>query len=235
MMTHKFSFASGLFLIIAGGLMVAYNALATQMGLDLVAWRLAPIEVAIVALLFVLPPLFVPQRRGLSGLFIPGMPLLAVSALLLASQLLPAGFVWSRFWPQLIVAFALGLALCGGFLRKIWMAVPAAMILTFAAALQVTALTGWWWLWAGLWVTPVLALGLTLLAISAVRRSRGLRRAGAILSITATALGAALIFLVAGWWQAAGAVAGITLAITGAWFLALAWAPTRKAPTQVQA
>lgn len=234
-MTHKFSFASGLFLIIAGGLMIAYNALATRMGLDLAAWRLVPIEVAILALLCLLPPLFVPRRRGLSGLYIPGVPLLAVSALLLASQILPADFVWSRFWPQLIVALAIGLALCGGFLRQVWLAVPASMLFAFGAALQLTAFTGWWWLWAGLWVAPLLALGLTLLTIALFRRSRGLRRAGAILTLTPVALGAALIFLVIGWWQAAGAVAGATLALVGLWLLSLAWTPrpARPEPAQV--
>ncbi len=224
-MSHKFSFAAGIFLIIAGGLLVAYNSLATRMGLELVAWRMLPIEVAIVALLCVLPPLFVPRRRGLSGLFIPGVPLLTVSGLLLATQFLPAGFVWSRFWPQILVGFAIGLALCGGFLRQIWMAVPAAMLLTLAGALQLTALTGWWWMWAGLWTAPVLALGLTLFTIALLRRSRGLRRAGLVLTVFPVAFGAALIFLVLGWWQAAGAVAGLTLALTGAWFLALGWAP----------
>ncbi len=230
-MTHKFSFASGLFLIIAGGLMIAYNTLATRMGLDLAAWRLVPLEVAILALLCLLPPLFVPRRRGLSGLFIPGVPLLAVSVLLLASQILPAGFVWARFWPQLIVALAVGLALCGAFLRQIWLAVPSAMLLAFGAALQLTTLTGWWWLWAGLWVAPLLALGLTLLTIALLRRSRGLRRAGVILTLTPIALGAALILLVIGWWQVAGAVAGATLALIGLWLLTLAWAP-RPARTQ---
>ncbi len=224
-MTHKFSFASGLFLLIAGGLMIAYNVLATRMGLDLVAWRMLPIEVAIVALLFLLPPLFVRRNRGLSGLFIPGVPLLAVSALLLASQLLPDWFVWSRFWPQLIVALAVGLALCGLFLRQIWMAVPAAMVLALGAGLQLTALTGWWWLWAGLWVAPLFALGLTLLAISLRRRSRGLRIAGSVLLLAPLTVGLTLAFLVAGWWQAAGAVFGAALAIVGVWFLTLARAP----------
>lgn len=224
-MTHKFSFASGLFLLIAGGLMIAYNVLATRMGLDLVAWRMLPIEIAIVALLFLLPPLFVRRNRGLSGLFIPGVPLLAVSALLLASQLLPDWFVWSRFWPQLIVALAVGLGLCGLFLRQIWMAVPAAMVLALGAGLQLTALTGWWWLWAGLWVAPLFALGLTLLAISLRRRSRGLRIAGSVLLLAPLAVGLSLAFLVIGWWQAAGAVVGAVLAIVGVWFLTLARAP----------
>ncbi len=234
-MTHKFSFASGLFLVIAGGLMIAYNVLATRMGLDLVAWRMLPIEVAIVALLFLLPPLFVRRNRGLSGLFIPGVPLLAVSALLLASQLLPDWFVWSRFWPQLIVALAVGLALCGLFLRQIWMAVPAAMVLALGAGLQLTALTGWWWLWAGLWVAPLFALGLTLLAISFRRSSRGLRIAGSVLLLAPLAVGLSLAFLVIGWWQAAGAVVGAVLAIVGVWFLALARAPRSNGPAPVQA
>lgn len=234
-MTHKFSFASGIFLLISGGLMIAYNALATRMGLDLVAWRLLPIEVAIVALLCLLPPLFVRRNRGLSGLFIPGVPLLAVSALLLAGQLLPEWFVWSRFWPQLIVALAIGMALCGLFLRQIWMAVPSAMILALGAALQLTAFTGWWWLWAGLWVTPLFALGLTLLAISFARRSRGLRVAGGVLILTPLTVGVALAFLVAGWWQASGAVVGIALGVVGVWFLTLAWTPraNRATPAQV--
>ncbi len=234
-MTHKFSFVSGLFLIIAGGLMIAYNALATRLGLDLAAWRLVPIEVAILALLCLLPPLFVRRRRGLSGLFIPGVPLLAVSVLLLASQILPPGFVWSRFWPQLIVAFAVGMALCGLFLRQIWLAVPSAMLLALGAALQLTAFTGWWWLWAGLWVAPLLALGLTLFTIALFRRSRGLRRAGVILTLTPVALGFALVFLVIGWWQAAGAVAGGTLTLVGLWLLTLAWAPRPARTEPVQA
>ena len=234
-MTHKFSFASGLFLLIAGGLMIAYNVLATRMGLDLVAWRLLPIEVAIVALLFLLPPLFVRRNRGLSGLFIPGVPLLAVSALLLVGQLLPDWFVWSRFWPQIIVALAIGIGLCGLFLRQIWMAVPAAMILALGAGLQLTALTGWWWLWTGLWVAPLFALGLTLLAISFRRRSRGLRVAGTVLLLAPLTVGLSLAFLVIGWWQAAGAVVGTALAIIGVWFLMLAWAPRPNGSATAQA
>ena len=51
-------------------------------------------------------------------------------------------------------------------------------------------------MWAGLWTAPVLALGLTLFTIALLRRSRGLRRAGLVLTVFPVAFGAALIFLV---------------------------------------
>ncbi|HRE27774.1 MAG TPA: hypothetical protein PK954_14135 [Anaerolineales bacterium] len=231
-MTHKFSFISGLFLIIAGGLLSAYNVLAAAMGLDLAAWRLAPATVAIVALLFVLPPFFNPRQPGLAGLFIPGMPILAVSVLLLASQLVTPGFIWSRFWPMILVALAIGFGLLGAFLRNIWLAVPAALTLALAAGLQLTALTGWWWMWAGLWALLPLALGLTLLVIGFVKRQAGLRLAGGILMLIFGTAGVGLVLLALLLWQAAGVVLGTGFTLAGLWLL---WAAFVNRPSVARA
>jgi len=222
-MTHKFSFISGLFLIIAGGLLSAYNILASAMGLDLAAWRLTPATVAIVALLFVLPPFFNPRHPGLAGLFIPGMPILAVSVLLLASQIVTPGFIWSRFWPMIIVALAIGFGLLGVFLRNIWLAVPAALTLALSIGLQISAVTGWWWLWAGLWALLPLALGLTLLGIGLVRRNAGLRLAGGILMLIFGTAGTGLVLLALLLWQAAGVVLGVGFSLAGLWLLWVAF------------
>ena len=90
-------------------------------------------------------------------------------------------------------------------------------------------------LWTGLWVAPLFALGLTLLAISFRRRSRGLRVAGTVLLLAPLTVGLSLAFLVIGWWQAAGAVVGTALAIIGVWFLMLAWAPRPNGSATAQA
>jgi hypothetical protein len=206
----------GILLTLFGGLLLVNNFLAAALGWPLVlTWRLWPLAVAVPGLALVLPPLLAPGRRELGALFVPGLPILTVAGLGAATLVLPPAFVWGRFWPQLVLALALGLGLLAVYLRRIWIGLPALVLAGLGAALQFSALTGFWAAWAVLWAVAPLAVGLSLLGIGLVRRSDGLRLAGAALTLSTLIVAVGLAALLTGYWAAASSTVALALIVVG--------------------
>jgi hypothetical protein len=149
------------------------------------AWRLWPLLVVAGGLLFVVSPLLARGRRGLGGLFIPGVPILTTGAILLYASVLDAWHAWEWLWPLEILAIAMGFLLASIYMRSIWLLFPAIVVGANGALLQFCALTGLWESWAVLWPAEPLAVGLAFLIVNLRRRSRGLFIAGLIMCVIA--------------------------------------------------
>jgi hypothetical protein len=189
------------FLALIGSVLILTGALALTFSLDLAIpgwgiwpfwslglWRLWPLTVVSVGLLFVLLP-FLPapgragatrRRRGLGILFIPGMPILTTGAILFLASVFNWWQVWKWLWPQEVLALALGFLFAAIYVRKTWLLIPAIIIWLNGVLLQFCALTGLWEVWALLWTVEPLAVGLALLAVGGKFRSNGLLVAGLI-------------------------------------------------------
>jgi hypothetical protein len=215
-MTRILNIGAGIALILFGGLLLAYNAVGVMFRLELPAfWRLWPLALGCLALWFMLPPILSPKQRSLGALFIPGLPILAVCGVALMANYFPPARIWVMFWPLIIIALGLGLALAGLYLRVIWMLIPALIALFMGAAFQFSAFTGLWVAWAVLWVTIPVAVGLALLIISLVRRSLPLFIASAFIGGTAMTIGLGLTALLTHLWSAVGLVGGLGLVAAG--------------------
>jgi hypothetical protein len=165
-MQKKSSLFVGLFLILLGILSLGGNigmSLSRQAPHSF--FQLWPVIIIGMGLLFVMPPLFIPQKRGLGGLFIPGLPILVTGGILFAASLSNHWSIWGTMWPLEVIGVALGLALAAIFIRVIWLVIPAFIIGFVGLALQFTAMTGLWASWAILWTFVPLSLGLAFLVI----------------------------------------------------------------------
>ena len=183
-MNRRFSILVGVMLILIGGLALAFNLVLPMLGLDMWywgAWRLWPLVVIGGGLFFVLPPFLVRSKRGLGGLFIPGLPILTTGCILLYSSVFDAWGAWEWLWPLEVLSLAMAFLFAAIYMRAIWLLLPAIVIGANGLLFQYCALTDMWEAWAVLWTIEPLALGLAFLIISAVRRSVGLFTAGIIL------------------------------------------------------
>ncbi len=182
--------------------------------------RLWPLLVLVAGAFFVLPPLLARDRPGLSALFLPGIPILVTGGLLLLASVTGSwGFIWSRFWPLEVLAVALGFLLMALFMRQIGLTVPAVILGFNGLALQATALTGWWELWAVLWIIEPLAVGVALFVLYYKLRHRGLLVAGAILcGIAAFGLALMSLILASRWWVL-GLIGPGMLVLVGGFFV----------------
>ena len=61
--------------------------------------QLWPLTIVVSGLLFVLPPLLVRGKRGLGGLFIPGIPVLTTGTILLFASVFRQWNAWAWLWP----------------------------------------------------------------------------------------------------------------------------------------
>ncbi len=163
----------GLLLIGLGLLALTGNIVFSLVGLSAAGW---PLIVIVAGLAFVLPPILFSKRRGLSGLFIPGLPILTTGVLLFFANTFNQWDLWAKFWPLEVISLAVGLLLLGLWLGVVWMAIPGFIVGFVGLALQLSALTGHWDWWAVLWTVIPLGLGLAFLLI-------GLRRRSLVLSI----------------------------------------------------
>ncbi len=183
-MNKRFSILAGITLIMMGALALAFNLIVPALGLNIWywgAWRLWPLLVVGVGLFFVVPPFLVRGRRGLGGLFIPGVPTLVTGGILLYASVFNAWEIWEWVWPLEVLGAAVAFLFAAIYMRSIWLLVPTFVIGANGAVLQFCALTDLWETWAVLWTVEPLALGLSFLIISAARRSVGLFMAGIIL------------------------------------------------------
>jgi hypothetical protein len=216
-MIRNLKLTTGALLTLLGGGLLAWNLFAAVLHLPEPApWRLWPLAIAGLGLLFVLPPLVAPGQRSLGALFVPGLPLLAVAGLAVATLVFQPGFVWGHFWPQIVLALALALGLLALYLRSVWLVVPALILGLLGVALQFSALTGWWSVWAVLWTVVPLGAGLGLLIAGLWHRSSGLRVAGLLVCLFSAIAAASLSALLTQHWSLINVALALGLMAGGA-------------------
>jgi hypothetical protein len=183
-MNRWFSILVGTMLILIGGLALALNLVMPMLGLDMWywgSWRLWPLVVISGGLFFVLPPFLVRGRRGLGGLFIPGLPILTTGCILLYNSVFDAWGAWEWLWPLEVLSLAMAFLFAAIYTRVIWLLLPAIVIGANGLLLHYCALTNMWEVWAVLWTIEPLSVGLSFLLITLKHRSAGLFIAGLIL------------------------------------------------------
>jgi hypothetical protein len=187
-MNKQISVLVGIALVLIGGLAMACVLATSVLGLGVWGWgpwRLWPLVVISVGLLFVVPPLLVRGRRGLGGLFIPGVPVLATGSILLFCSVFDAWGAWEWLWPVEVLGLAVGFLFAALYMRVIWLLIPAVIIGLNGLLFQFCAITGWWSVWAVLWTIEPLSVGLALLAVNFRQPSTGLLTAGVALCVLA--------------------------------------------------
>lgn len=161
--------------------------------------RLWPLILANISLAFVLAPFFNRHRRGLGGLFIPGIPMMMVSSMLLIASITNWWGLWEYLWPMIIIASAFGFVAAAAWMRNVWLLIPATIIGVNGFVFQFCMVTGMWEIWAAIWPVELLAVGASLLLVNLWEGSEGLFTAGIILSGLA-GLGFALMGLILSGW-----------------------------------
>jgi hypothetical protein len=192
-------------LLVLGAVMLVFMAVASLLGFDLAAfiWRFWPLTVTGVGLCFVVPPFLVRGKRGLGGLFIPGMPILTTGGILLLASVTNAWGVWAWLWPMLLISLAMGFLFAAVYMRLIWLIIPATIIGMNGMVFQFCAITGLWHWWSVLWVIEPLSVGLPLLFIGLRRDIRGLKIAGFVLCGIAGAMFMLMLLVLGAWWPMA--------------------------------
>jgi hypothetical protein len=182
-MNKQFSILAGAGIILIGLMALGCNVVGALLGLSVWEWgpwRLWPLIVVCFGLLFIVPPALTRGLRALGLLFIPGAPILTTGAILLFASVFGVWNVWEWLWPLEVMALATGFLLAAIYMRTVWLVVPAIIIGANGLLLQFCATTDWWGVWEVLWTIEPLAIGVSLLVISGVRRSTGLFVAGLV-------------------------------------------------------
>ena len=183
---NKTSLLFGITLILMALLALAGNLLIRAAGDEIsLGFRTWPIFVVGAGLLFCLPPFIFIKIRGLSGLFIPGIPTLTTGILLFIASTSGIGHIWALLWPLEVISLAIGFILMAVFLQIPWLMIPASIIGFTGLVLQFCAATGGWGSWAVLWTVEPFAVGLPLLLIGMAKKIDGVKKAGIILLIFA--------------------------------------------------
>ncbi len=224
-MNRLISIVAGLTLIFLGAITLLSNVALEVLGINLaryvagLAW--APFLLG-AGLVCVAAPLVNRQNRSLGGLFIPGLPLLAVGGITLLAALMPWWRIWARLWPVIILALAAGFVCLALHLRVIWIVIPAIFIGLNGLALQFCALTGLWSAWAVLWAVEPLGVGFTLLLTASQTRSVATLVVGLIFCAFSGVVLTGLTVLLPGLWRAAGFLAAGGFVVLG--LMVIAWA-----------
>ncbi len=181
-MQRKTSLLFGVTLILLGILALAGNLLIRAVGEGIMlGFRAWPIFVVGAGLLFCLPPFIFSKIRGLSGLFIPGIPTLTTGVLLFIASITGNWAVWTYFWPLEVISVGVGFVIMAIFLKVPWLMIPASIIGLTGLVLQFCTATGWWNSWAVLWTVEPFAVGLPLLLIGMSKKIEGVKVAGIVL------------------------------------------------------
>ena len=212
---------SGILLIALGGLALLHTTILPLLGWEYGLWRFWPLFISAVGLTLVAVPFMFMERRGLKALFIPGLPILVISSLLLWGSIFNAWGIWEHLWPMVILGLALGFTATAVFMGNIWFMIPAIIIGANGLIFQFCAITGLWDLWAILWTMEPLSVGLALIVASAGKRP-GLMKAGLIVSTISAVFFSLMSFILSGWVSIVGAA---LLIVTGAGLLARGRAP----------
>ena len=211
-MEKRTTLIGGLFLIGLGALALLHTTILPALGWEYGLWRLWPLFIGTVGLGLVVAPIAYPHKRGLKALFIPGMPILMIGALLLWGSVFNGWGIWATLWPMLVLALAFGFFLAGLFMHNIWLMIPAIIIGMNGLVFQFCAITGWWEAWSVLWTIEPLSVGLALLVTSSGHR-RGLLTAGMILVGIAGAGFTLMSMLLSGWVSILGSAILITTGV----------------------
>jgi hypothetical protein len=216
-MEKRFSILVGAMLIVMGVLSLAFNLAAPALGLNVWrwgAWRLWPLTVVSVGLLFVLSPLLAAGNRSLGALFIPGVPILTTGGILLFTSVFAVWGAWAWLWPLEVLGVAVGFLFAAIYMRVIWLLIPAIIVGANGLVLHFCAVTGLWEAWAVLWTIEPLSAGLSFLIISAKTRSTGFFAAGLIICSVA---GVGMIGMTAvfPWWWLTNLAGPAVLVLVG--------------------
>jgi hypothetical protein len=192
----------GAAMVVVGLLSLACMGMGALLGLNPLGfvWRLWPLLVIGVGLLFLAPPILVRGKQGLGALFIPGLPILTTGGILLLASVLDAWSVWAWLWPMELISLATGFVLAAVYMRLVWFLIPATIIGLNGVVFQFCAITGLWNWWSVLWLAEPLAVGIALLLTGALAHTRGLVTAGLILCSIAGAGLLLAITIVDAWW-----------------------------------
>jgi len=176
----KRSLVVGVALIALGVMSLLFAGVVSILGIKLLGFglRFWPLLVVAAGLAFVLPPLRVRGQRGLGGLFIPGIPILATGGILLLASVFGVWGIWSWLWPMEVLAVAAGFLAAGLYMGVVELAIPAAIIGANGLLFQFCAVTGLWGWWSVLWTVEPLSIGVGLLIVGIVRHSTALTRVG---------------------------------------------------------
>jgi hypothetical protein len=201
-MQKKASLLIGVTLILLGILALAGNLLIRAAGNGIVpgfsAW---PIFVVGAGLLFCVPPFLFPRQRGLSGLFIPGIPTLTTGILLFIASVSGNWSIWGTLWPLEVLSVAVAFILMAIFLKVPWLMIPASILGFTGLVLQFCAATGLWSSWTVLWTVEPFAVGLPLLLIGIAKKIEGVKLAGIILcGLAGLAFAAMSTFIMTSLW-----------------------------------
>jgi hypothetical protein len=178
-MGKRVPIVTGIVLLVVGMMTLVSSIAGVFLGFRI--WQLWPLLVIGAGLAFVLPPILVRGKRGLGGLFIPGMPILANGCILLFTSVTRWWGAWTWLWPAEVLSVAAGFVFAAIKMRVIWLFIPAVFLAANGLLFQFCALTGWWGAWAVAWVVEPLSIGLALLAVNLKQRSMGLTIAGVAL------------------------------------------------------
>ena len=201
-MERRNLFVVGAALVLLGVLSLVVTGVLSLFGFNLGAFilRLWPSLVTTVGLCFVVPPFLVRGKRGLGGLFIPGMPILTTGGILLLASVFNVWGVWAWLWPMELISLAMGFVFAAVYMRVIWLIIPAMIIGLNGMVFQFCAITGLWHWWSVLWVIEPLSVGLALLLIGLRKDIKGLTRAGLILCGIAAFLFMFMLLVLGAWW-----------------------------------
>jgi hypothetical protein len=203
-MDKRFSILVGVLLVLMGSMALTLTLGLPMLGWDTWqwgAWRLWPLIVVCLGLLFVLTPLLVRGHRGLGSLFIPVTLVLITGAILLLASVFDFWGVWAWLWPLEILALATGFFVAALYMRTIWLTIPAIIVGVNGLVLQFCAITGLWHLWSVLWTVEPLSIGLSLMVVSIKARSTLVFLAGALLcSLAGIGLVGMTAVTLSGWW-----------------------------------
>jgi hypothetical protein len=216
-MSRRFSILMGVLLILVGGLALAFTLALPMLGLSLLhwgSWRLWPLVVVGIGLIFVVTPFLMWGKRGWGSLFIPGVPILATGGILFYASLLDAWDAWVWLWPVEVLAVALGFLFAAIAMRVIWLLIPAIIVGANGLVFQFCAISGFWESWAVLWAVEPLSVGLAFLIVNLKTRSQGLFVAGAILC-TLAAFGMMGMSALFPGWMLIGAMGPALLLLVG--------------------
>ena len=232
-MNKSFSILVGTLLVLMGGLALMVTLGVPMLGWDgwfFVPWRLWPLVVVGLGLLFMLSPLLSRGHRGLGSLFIPGMPILTTGGILLLASVSNYWNIWTWLWPLEVLGVAAGFLFAAIYMRLIWLLIPAIIVGMNGLVLQFCAITGLWDLWSVLWTVEPLSVGLALLIVGLAKRVAPLFLVGAALcGLAGLGLVAMTAITLSGWWIF-GVIGPAVLILTGLVLLLWGMLPHSSSP-----
>jgi hypothetical protein len=201
-MKNRNSIVVGAGLMLLGISWLGLGLVGSLLGINFFGFvlRFWPGAVSAIGLAFVLPPLLVRGKRGLGGLFIPGVPILVVGGLLLVASVLNAWSIWAWLWPMVLLGTAIGFVIAGLYMDVSGLLIPATILGLNGLLFQFCAVTGLWNWWSVLWTVEPLSVGLALLLFGFRQNSPGTLKAGLILCSIAAGAFLLMIAILAGGW-----------------------------------